>query len=72
MSGMATTSAYVPDHLRSGEPSGYAQQRQDRIDHGEPGEDRLCAFCGENPAEPGVPCCDNGFCKAEALAEATS
>lgn len=26
-------------------------------------EDRMCEFCGDNPAEPGVPCCDNTRCK---------
>lgn len=29
--------------------------------------DRLCSFCESNPAEPGADCCDNGFCKAEAM-----
>lgn len=31
--------------------------------------DELCRFCESNPVEPGVDCCDNGFCKAEWLAE---
>lgn len=30
-------------------------------------EEILCEFCGDHPAEPRVPCCDNGFCIAEWL-----
>ena len=34
--------------------------------------DVLCVYCKSNPVEPGLPFCDNGFCKAEAVREAQS
>ncbi len=31
--------------------------------------DPTCGYCGDNPAEPGLPCCDAQACRAEHLRE---